>query len=237
VSNKLLSKSKYMNGLQCLKLLWLVFNEPDKVPQPDSSTQHIFDQGHLVGELAKKLFPDGINVPYDNFRENINCTQQLLIARKPLFEAGFLSDKLFCRVDILSLASLNRWDIVEVKSSTSIKEENLHDVAFQKFCLQKQGMLINKCYLAFINNQYVKHGEIDPAQLFNVQDITEEVEAASEGIEDLIATMFESITSPRCPDIPVGSYCSNPYECAVTYCWEQIPENNVFTLYRSIIAS
>ena len=25
---RLLTKSKYMNGLQCAKLLWLVFNDP-----------------------------------------------------------------------------------------------------------------------------------------------------------------------------------------------------------------
>jgi hypothetical protein len=42
-----------MNGLQCPKLLWLVCNDPAKVPGPDASTLHVFDQGHLVGELAK----------------------------------------------------------------------------------------------------------------------------------------------------------------------------------------
>ena len=91
-----------MNGLQCLKLLWLVFNDSEKVPEPDASTQHIFDQGHLVGELAKKLFPGGIDIPHDNFRENLNHTAQLTSGRKPLFEAGFMTGKLFCRVDILA---------------------------------------------------------------------------------------------------------------------------------------
>ena len=34
---KLLTKSKYMNGLQCQKLLWLVFNDPGKIPAPDAA--------------------------------------------------------------------------------------------------------------------------------------------------------------------------------------------------------
>ncbi len=229
---KLLTKSKYMNGLQCLKLLWLVFNEPAKVPEPDASTQHIFDQGHLVGELAKQLYPGGINIPHDNFRENINRTQQLLAARKPLFEAGFMVDRLFCRVDILNPAEDGQWDIVEVKSSTALKEENLQDVAFQKFCLEKQGLVINKCYLAFINNQYVKQGEIDPAQLFTVQDITKDVAEVGRGITDRIAAMFEIIAAKQCPEIPVGSYCSDPYDCTVTYCRECLPAHNIFELYR-----
>ena len=59
-----LSKTRYMNGLQCLKLLWLVCNDREKVPAPDAATLHIFDQGHLVGELAKQLYPGGINIPH-----------------------------------------------------------------------------------------------------------------------------------------------------------------------------
>ncbi len=55
--DKWLSKSKYLNGLQCPKLLWIAVNEPEGMPEPDAATQQIFDQGHKVGIFAKKLFP------------------------------------------------------------------------------------------------------------------------------------------------------------------------------------
>jgi hypothetical protein len=93
-------------------------------------------------------------------------------------------------------------------------------------------LTIHKCYLAFINNQYVRQGEIDASQLFTVQDISEEVAAAEEGINERIAEMQETFASPRCPEIPVGAYCSDPYDCPVAWCWEQLPENNIFSLYR-----
>jgi len=221
-----------MNGLQCLKLLWFIFNDPEKVPEPDAATRHIFDQGHLVGELAKKLYPEGLDVPFDNFMENIRRTRQSLAARRPLFEAGFMVDRLFCRVDILNPAEGDQWDIVEVKSSTSVKDENLHDVAFQKYCLQKQGLIIHKCCLAFINNQYIRQGEIDPSRLFTLQDISEEVAAAGLGIEERVEAMLAAITARECPDIPIGVYCSDPYECPVVFCREQLPDNNIFELYR-----
>ena len=41
-----LSKSKYLIGLQCLKLLWYNYNAKDKLPPTDAETQAIFDQGH-----------------------------------------------------------------------------------------------------------------------------------------------------------------------------------------------
>ena len=58
---KLLSKTKYLNGLQCPKYLWILFIEPEKITEVDAATRYIFDQGHLVGELAKELFPGGID--------------------------------------------------------------------------------------------------------------------------------------------------------------------------------
>jgi hypothetical protein len=51
--SELLSKSKCSNGLLCPRLLWIALNEAERVPEPDAATQHIFDQGHLVGELGR----------------------------------------------------------------------------------------------------------------------------------------------------------------------------------------
>ncbi|MHA1485205.1 MAG: DUF2779 domain-containing protein, partial [Candidatus Thorarchaeota archaeon] len=101
MKRRLLSKSKYLNGLQCPKYLWLLFNDKGKIPQPDSSTQHVFDEGHRIGELAKRLFPEGINVPSDDFIGNLNETRKLLIASKPLFEPGFYVDGYYSRLDVL----------------------------------------------------------------------------------------------------------------------------------------
>ena len=60
-----LSKSKYLSGLQCPKLLWHQYNAKDLIPAIDAGTQAIFDQGHLVGEYARKIFREGIEVGKD----------------------------------------------------------------------------------------------------------------------------------------------------------------------------
>jgi len=227
----MLSKSRYLNGLQCPRLLWIASNEPDRIPEPDAATQHIFDQGHLVGELAKKLFPGGIDVLAKDFMTNIAMTKDLLRQRRPLFEAGVLSGKIYSKADILNSVNEDEWDIIEVKSSTSVKEVNLHDVSFQKMCWEDSGLKIRKCFLAYINNQYVKNGEINPADLFALQDISDEVIAAGEGIRDRITQMLEVIGAPVCPEVTIGQHCSNPYDCPLTECWNGLPEHNVFTLY------
>ena len=228
---KLLSKSRYLNGLQCPKLLWTLINQPESIPELDTVTQYIFDQGHLVGEYAKKLFPGGINIPQEDFMENIATTKRLLVERKPLFEAGILSGNIYCRVDILNPVNEDEWDIIEIKSSTSVKDVHIDDLSFQKFCCEKAGLRIRNCKLGFINNQYVKNGEIDPQELFILVDISTQVEEVSENIEERVFNLLEVISNKTCPAVTISQHCLAPYECPLcAECWGFLPENSIFDL-------
>ena len=229
----LLTKSKYINGLQCLRYLWFLFNEPQRVPEVDFMTQFRFDQGHEVGELGKKLFPTGVNVPFGDFKSNIAQTIRLLKQNVPLFEAGILANNLYARVDILNPADNSEWDIIEVKSSTEVKDEHIQDVAFQRYCCEKQGLKIKKCFVTYINNKYIKQGEIDPQQIFIQEDVTERVDEATTGIEDRIAEMFNAISLAESPAVPVGTHCNDPYACPITLCHLELPENTILSLYRA----
>ena len=229
---RLLSKSKYLNGLQCPKYLWLLFNDKAKIPETDASTQHIFDEGHKVGELAKQMFPDGIDIPDADFNENLRQTKAFLGMKRPLFEAGFYKDGFFSRLDILTPVLNSKWDIYEVKASTSVKDVNIHDISFQRHCAIKSGLDINRCFIIHINNQYVKKGEIDFHQLFIIEDITEKVLEVSGDVETRAGEMWQIIESTSCPEIPIGQHCSDPYDCPVTWCRETLPENTILDLYR-----
>jgi len=227
----LLSKSKYLTGLQCPKYLWMQIHEPKRIPGTDAITQYIFDQGHVVGEYAKKLFPDGIDILHDGFMDNIATTKKLLVERKPLFEAGILSGRIYCRLDMLNPVNEDEWDIIEIKSGTSVKEVYIDDVSFQKFCCQKAGLEIRNCKLGYINRQYVKNGEIDPRELFILEDISTQVEEMSEGIEERVFSLLEVISNKACPEMAIGQHCLAPYECPLRMeCWGFLPENSVFDL-------
>jgi hypothetical protein len=228
---QLLSKSKYLAGLQCPKYLWIQFHEPERIPETDVVTQYIFDQGHLVGELAKKMFSGGIDIRTDNLMDNLRQTEQLLQQRHPLFEAGILAGDVYCRIDILNPVGEGDWDIIEVKASTSIKSVHLDDVAFQKYCCDKLGVPIRKCYLMHINNQFVKEGEIEPENFFILQDVSAEVEESLVGIEDKIHSLLEVISATECPQITIGKHCNHPYDCPLTDCWDFLPAGSVFDLY------
>ena len=229
-----LSKSKYLVGLQCLKLLWYNYNAKDKLPPIDAGTQKMFDQGHEVGRLAQKLFPDGLSAGEEvDFDTVIAKTQSLLKERKPIFEAAFRYKNTYARADILDPAKGGKWDIIEVKSAASIKDVNYFDVAFQRYCFEGAGVGISRCYLMYINNEYVRKGDIDPEQLFIKEDITDELEGYCEDIENRLKNMCETIASKKCPEIKIGLHCDDPYKCVLKpECWKFLPEDNILTLYR-----
>jgi hypothetical protein len=230
---KLLSKSKYLIGLQCPLQLWTNFHEPDKLPEIDAGVQRRFDEGHEVGEMAKKLFPGGIDLPVNDFIGNLQLTKASLQEGKPLFEAGFITeDKLFSRPDIL-VPNGKAWDIIEVKSGTKVKDINVHDVSFQKYVYEKCGLKIKKCYLMHINNEYVRKGEIEPEKLLVKKDITSDVNEIYSKVPELIENMKGIIDDPVKPSNKIGVHCNNPYDCPLQEeCWSFLPENHVFQLYR-----
>ena len=143
MSRLFLSKSRYINGLQCLKLLWVSANDGKRLPQPDECTLHTLNEGHRIGQMAKRCFPGGIDIPTKNFSENVKLTRAALSQGRTIFEAGLLYKQLYCRVDILKPNWNDTWDIIEVKSSTSVKkEEHLPDVAFQLYTCRMAGLEI-----------------------------------------------------------------------------------------------
>ncbi|MBS3125572.1 hypothetical protein J4211_04985 [Candidatus Woesearchaeota archaeon] len=75
-----LSKSKYVLGLQCPKLLWCLFNAPELIPPIDESTQAIFDQGREVGNFAEtrrhRIIPISSTFVKMTSKASLDCTNQ-----------------------------------------------------------------------------------------------------------------------------------------------------------------
>ncbi len=228
-----LSKSKYSEGLQCPKLLWYEYNRRQDMPKVDALKQAIFDQGKRVGEWAQKLFPEGIRLERHRIPEkHAEQSLKFLKLRKPLFEGGFVYRRAYALADILVPVGRNGWNLIEVKSSTGIKDEHLVDVAFQKYTYEGAGIKIRRCYLMYIDNQYVRRGKVEPEKLFLKEDITEEVNKLRTDIEKDVDVMLKVIAAKNMPDVGVGPHCNKPYTCPLKdICWGFLPDKgHVFML-------
>ena len=76
----MLSKSKYLAGLQCELRVWNQVHAKDLAPPPDAATQALFDAGTEVGEHARGLFPGGVLVDEPAWRhsEAVRRTRRLV---------------------------------------------------------------------------------------------------------------------------------------------------------------
>ena len=110
-----------------------------------------------------------------------------------IYEATFVFENLLVMVDVLKVTS-DGLEIYEVKSSTKVKEINLHDVAFQYYVLGQLGYEIKKAFVVHIDGAYVRGDELELNKLFILTDVLDEVVYFQDEIPDKIDEI-ESMSS------------------------------------------
>jgi len=229
-----ISKTKFLEGMQCSKLLWTSYNAKNLFSPVEDSLQAIFDEGRAVGELAKKMFPDGIEIEANpsDLERTIQLTQAALSFRRPIFEAAASARNGFARADILKPVEGDSWDLIEVKATTRLKDIHIPDVAFQRWVFSSAGIKIRRCILCHISNEFVRHGEIDPNEFFTFHDVTAELLEFSDSVERQLREMENVIQSAKCPTVQIGKHCDSPRTCSLhDHCWSFLPPQNVLELY------
>ncbi len=227
-----LSKSQYIRGLKCHKSLWLYKNKPELRDAPDYAQESLYNIGHTVGELAKEIFPGGVEVKFDasNFKDMISKTKVLISnGIEVIYEATFSEDGIFAMVDLL-VKNGDDWDMYEVKASIEVKDYHIEDASIQWYALSKV-IKLNRAYIVHINNQYVREGELNIEDLFTAEDITDQVQDKQYAIEPNLEEMEQALKGNR-PNIDIGTHCNKPFSCDFSsHCWKHIPTPSVFNLY------
>lgn len=235
-----LSKSLYTRGVQCPKSLWLKKYNPNVLTPPDTSKKAIFENGNKIGKLAWELFPKGKEVPHDktSFANMIDLTQEYIDKGvKDIYEATFSYQSIIIMVDILHINKDGSVEINEVKSSTEVKEINLHDAAIQFYVLNGLGYDVNRVNIIHVNNQYIRSKELDVNELLISVDISDEVKELQTTVPVYLNSFKEHLEDKNSePNIEIGKQCKKPYVCdAFEYCWREqrnIPEYSIFDLFN-----
>jgi predicted RecB family nuclease len=212
-----LSKSKFVAGCQCLKRIYLQVHEPGLAAEPDAAAEAIIEQGREVGILARKMFPGGIEVcSKDGLDQAIRATRELIANPEvsAIFEGVFEHQNVLVRVDILHRRRDGRWRLIEVKSTTDIKDHHLDDVGIQYRVLSRSGLDVASACLAHVNRNYIyAGGDIDSRQFFRIRNLTRRVQRLQPKLKSQLRSEFRVLAMPSPPDIAVGPHCTDPVTC------------------------
>jgi len=212
----MISKSSFIRGMQCQKSLWLHFYRPEERDEISQSQQQIFDNGHNVGLLAQQLFEGGVDASrgeYDKVNEAVAYTAALIDGGQDvIYEAAFSDGETLCYMDIL-VKEGHGWTAYEVKASTQVKEYQIKDAAFQYYVITRSGLPLKRISLVHINNQYVRHGELDLQQLFTIEQMTRRILPMQKDIPAAVLSLQQMLKTELIPDISMGPQCNKPFAC------------------------
>ncbi len=227
---------------QCPKRLWLEVHRPD-LREDSAATEASFQVGHQVGDIARKIYDPNergalIDVAKEGFARAFARSLELLKTTEPIFEAGFSAGGALAFADVMLPERKNGqpvWRMVEVKSSTSVKDYHRDDVAVQAFIAQSAGVPLESIALAHIDSSWIYPGDGDYLGLLKENDLTAEAFARTEEVKGWIAEAQRIVVEPSEPATKTGDQCGTPFECGFyDYCSrdEPKPECPVYWLPR-----
>lgn len=213
-----LSKSRFIIGSQCHLRLWFDTYQRDFEPIIDEVAQFIFDTGHEVGQLACTRYPGGRLIAQDHrhFAEAVVETERLIgDGHVPaLFEAAFEHEGVAVRADVLERLPEGGWRLVEVKSTTRVKEVFLLDTAVQLWVLKGAGLDVRDACVLTLDSGFVRTEEPpNPHALFSLHTVLEPATALLSQVATEVGDMKAMLARAEPPAITPGEHCYAPYTC------------------------
>ncbi|MGL5019086.1 MAG: DUF2779 domain-containing protein, partial [Luteolibacter sp.] len=188
-----LSKSKIIAYRQCPKRLWLEIHRPEL--RDDSASEMVFRIGNQVGDVARGIYdPEGCGVFLDiqeigheqAFARSAVLLQSGMV---PVFEAGMVAGGALAYADVM-LPDLRdgavAWKMIEVKSSTGVKEYHRDDIAVQAHVAAAAGVRLSSVSLAHIDSSFVYAGDGNYRGLLKENDLTEDAFSRSAEVAEWI---------------------------------------------------
>ena len=233
-----LSKSIYVRVWNCPRGAWIWKYHPELIPK-DENTLARFRAGDEVGDLARGLFGDSVNVTalkedgsLDLPKMIRNTEEEMAKGTPVICEAAFSYEGLYCAVDLLRREK-DGWAVYEVKSSSDGEQEKyVADVSYQKYVLERCGVKVTGVYLVCIDTSYVLGPEgLDLNGFFKINDLWEQAcLAQEETVPEVLRTAERVLECAEEPEQELQEGCK---DCAFfSRCAGDLPSPNVFDLYR-----
>lgn len=237
---KYINKSVLLNARRCSKAAYLLVNNPE-LADKDLLLGTLLKKSQIVDAAAQQLFPGGTDVnevfditSKDVFQDFCDFTDFLINddETRIIYGACFQKGKLRCKVDVLVIGP-KVWRMYEVKSSTSIQDEHIIEIAYQAHVILKNYPRIKlQMNIIHLNNRYVRQGELNLDELFHIQNLTSKCRYALPLINRYISISQDVFDLEKAPSTNIGTKCIQP-DCEFkSHCFKKVPAGSVLELSK-----
>ena len=206
-----ITKTDFMRGMQCRKMLWLDKHKPKlRVIPPE--IQKRLDAGNDFGGRAMGMFGDyeemtvyrpGTQIP-DTKAMAAKTAEHIERGTPVICEAAFIYYNNYCAVDILRKTKAG-YDFYEVKNAPAVYDQFVRDAGFQYYILNRCKLKIGKIYI-------VTHGQ-DEESPFVINDVTKQAKGYLKWIDDNLWDLNRMQKQREEVEVEPGEQCTSPYEC------------------------
>ena len=206
-----ITKTDFMRGMQCRKMLWLDRHKPSlRVIPPE--TQARLDAGNDFGDRAMAMFGPyeemtvyrpGTRIP-DKKAMIENTRDAIARGVDVICEAAFSNYNNYCAVDLFRKTQTG-YEIYEVKNAPQVYDQFIRDAGFQNYIITRCGYRVEKIYI-------VTHGP-DEENPFVPVDVTEAARGYYSWINDNIWALNRMWKEKEEVRAEPGEQCTKPYEC------------------------
>ena len=151
-----------------------------------------------------------------DYNAMLQKTKEFIEEKVPVIcEAALMFYGNYCALDILRKNGAG-WDIYEVKNSSSVEEQFIKDISFQKYIAYKCGLKIIDCYIVY-------HGSNEESP-FEIEKVTDRVRQNYRYIDDNIWRLGKVKACTEEVLEETGEHCERPYRC---WYWDTCHKNEI----------
>jgi len=91
------------------------------------------------------------------------------------------------------------------------------------------GIKIKDFSIVYINNQYIRNGELDLEEFFTKESVLKFILPLQKTVKENIDKFKKVLSQRNIPVVDIGEHCHSPYTCGFfNCCRKHIPENSIF---------
>ena len=214
------TKTSFVRGVQCPKLIFLDRNKKNLATPPDEATLELFKKGRQFEKQVKDSFADGVDMGSYGIKfwtkQYAEATKRVLDKefQCTIFEAGlfYQAEGILILTDVLRKNLDGTYDVFEIKLSSGINSAIEWDLSLQYYvCKRVLGDI--KSF-----NVVLREDDANGNWVPKIVNKLDFVKSKEKEVDEYLKKFKPLLNGPE-PQIPMGEQCEKPYKCNfIDYC-------------------